>query len=158
MSSLQFNKAPVEANNHASNEHDKTTNKMMASTMKGKGLRTPRPHWFDYDSSLAQAMAVTPGTQDSDKQMTRTRVVPWERIAAGLALSTKMTMSICWMKTKKSKVPFRRHAWASAQKSEKKNQPRSQWKSSKRSPKQIRTSCRICASKYAVNSWHPFLC
>jgi len=70
MSSLQFNEAPSETNDRVANEPDKTTNKTndktTASTMKDKGPNTPRVRWFHYDSSLAQAMAVTPGTQDTD--------------------------------------------------------------------------------------------
>jgi len=66
MSTLQFNEAPLEANNHVSNEPDKTTDNPMASTAKGKGLHTSWVHWFNFDPSLTQAMTVTPGTQDSD--------------------------------------------------------------------------------------------
>ena len=70
MSSLQFNKAPAQADDCTSNEPNKTTDKMMSSTAKDKGLRMPRLCWFDCDSSLSQAMAVTPGTQDSDTGLT----------------------------------------------------------------------------------------
>jgi len=66
MSSLQFNEAPAEADDRGSNEPDKTTDETTASTAKGKGPRMPRPRWYDYSPPLAQGMAVTPGTQDSD--------------------------------------------------------------------------------------------
>ncbi len=66
MSSLQFNEAPAQADDRGSNEPDKTTEETTASTAKGKGSRMPRPRWYNYGTPLAQAMAVTPGTQDSD--------------------------------------------------------------------------------------------